>query len=228
MSDENAQPKQSTESAATGALGGAQTRTAAYTGDASFFGTPHATRTQVVTYLDNIPGGTYGRVSLTEIVNAYFDVAAGVGVDPVMCIAQGVHEGAYTSWWGDRPRRNPAGLGVTGDSISVDERNAHPERYPLNKWARRDWRYEEGLSFASWANGSVPAHIGRLLAYAFAPGGGAQVQRDLIAYALDLRSLPLRYRGVGRTWRALDGRWNAAVTGYPDKIAAIANKMAAM
>ena len=52
---------------------------------------------------------------MNAIVPAYFSVCASVGMEPVMSLAQMIHEtGCLTSWWSQRPRRNPAGIGVTG------------------------------------------------------------------------------------------------------------------
>src|SRR3954468_7966154 len=52
---------------------------------------------------------------MNSIVPAYFSVCASVGSEPVMFPATRIHEtGFLTSWWSQRPRRTPAGIGVTG------------------------------------------------------------------------------------------------------------------
>src|SRR5207244_11928999 len=107
--------------------------------------------------------GQHGAYNETDILNsivpAYFSVCASVGMEPVMLLAQMIHEpGCLTSWWSQRPRRNPAGFGVTG--------RTSPNKPTTGAWALRDGTWVEGVSFPSWKDDSIPAHAGRLLAYA--------------------------------------------------------------
>ncbi|KPV52453.1 hypothetical protein SE17_15460, partial [Kouleothrix aurantiaca] len=125
-----------------------------------------------------------------------------------------VHEtGALTSWWSQRPRRNPAGIGVTGDT--------KPARPIGGAWAQHGAVWEEGCSFASWADHAVPAHVGRLLAYATAPGNRTPSQRALILGAMTVRTLPAQYHGCAPTLAGLEGTWAVPGKGYADKLAAI-------
>ncbi len=150
------------------------------------------------------------------IVPAYFSVCASVGMDPVMLLAQMIHEtGCMTSWWSQRPRRNPAGIGVTG--------RTSPNQPSSGAWALRDGIWAEGVSFPSWKDDSIPAHAGRVLAYALRDDQANQVQRQMIARALSYRPLPAHFRGVAPTWRGLNGRWAVPGATYADKIAEIAN-----
>ena len=87
----------------------------------------------------------------------------------------------------------------------------------------RDGVWFEGVSFASWKDESVPAHAGRLLAYALRDDQATPAQRALIARALGYRPLPAGFRGVASTWRGLNGRWAVPGTTYADKIAELAN-----
>ncbi len=152
------------------------------------------------------------------IVPAYFSVCASVGMDPVMLLAQMIHEtGCLTSWWSQRPRRNPAGIGVTGRSGS-----AQPA---AGAWALKEGSWLEGVSFTSWKDDAVPAHAGRLLAYALRDDQANEAQRAMIARAIAYRPLPAKFRGVAPTWRGLNGRWAVPGTTYADKIAEIANAM---
>jgi hypothetical protein len=162
----------------------------------------------------------HGEYNQNDIVNsivpAYFSVCASVGMEPVMLLAQMIHEtGCLTSWWSQRPRRNPAGIGVTG-------RNG-PDRPVVGAWALRDGTWAEGVSFPSWKDDSIPAHAGRLLAYALRDDQANHLQRALIARAMGYRPLPASFRGVAPTWRGLNGRWAVPGTTYADKIAEIAN-----
>jgi hypothetical protein len=116
-----------------------------------------------------------------------------------------LHEtGNLTSWWSQRPRRNPVGIGVTG-APGV------------------------GLSFPSWQNDAIPAHVGRLLAYALTDARATPQQAGLIATALHWRPLPARTRGSAPTLKPL-GRvhnpsgegWASPGDQYGAKIAEIA------
>ena len=174
---------------------------------------------QAVRYVLARPHGEYSDESVDTIVRAYWAQCAAVGVDPVMVVAQLIHEtGGLAAWWAQRPRRNPAGIGVTGHSVSREAFEASPARYPDRSWAwGADGRRREGCSFGSWAGESVPAHVGRLLAYALPAGQGTIAQQALIAVALRARALPASYRGAAPTWRGLDGRWAVPGTVYSDR-----------
>lgn len=190
-----------------------------YSVNSPIVGTPLATQDQCLRYVVAREEGEYTEGDLTTIVAAYFSQAATVGADPVLAIAQNIHEtGTFSSWWSARPRRNPAGIGVTGQT-------AHGASPPAGSWA---WDasasiWKEGCSFASWDKESVPAHIGRLLAYALPAGQGTQAQKDMIAYALSVRSLPANYRGIAPTLAGLEGTWAVPGDSYADAIAEIAN-----
>lgn len=182
----------------------------------SMQGTP----AQCVRYMLARPHGEYNAHDLTNaIVPAYFSVGASVGLEPLMLLAQLIHEtGGLTSWWSQRPRRNPAGIGVTG--------RKEAEQPATGAWAFRDGAWIEGVSFASWADDAIPAHAGRLLAYALRDDQATFfLQRAMIKQALGYRPLPAGFRGVSPTWRGLNGRWAVPGPTYADTIAVIANAM---
>jgi len=136
-----------------------------------------------------------------------------------MLLAQMIHEtGCLTSWWSQRPRRNPAGIGVTGAT-----REGAPDAPPGPGWTWDDrssfWR--EGWSFPTWADHAIPAHLGRLLAYALTDAQASDAQRRLIDYALQYRSLPAGYRGCAPTITGLNGRWAVPGTTYGQRIIAV-------
>lgn len=182
---------------------------------ASIQGTPE----QCARYMVGRAHGEYTEKDIAGvIVPGYFAVCAQVGMDPVMLLAQMIHEtGNLTSWWSQRPRRNPAGIGVTG--------RTSPTQPAIGAWAMRDGVWAEGVSFESWKDDSIAAHAGRLLAYALRDEQANQLQQALITRALGYRALPANFRGVAPTWRGLNGRWAVPGTTYADKIAAIANAM---
>ena len=181
----------------------------------SIQGTPD----QCCRFMLSRPHGEYNEHDIRNaIVPAYFSVCSSVGMDPVMLLAQMIHEtGCLTSWWSQRPRRNPAGIGVTG--------RTSPSQPDRGAWALRDGVWAEGVSFPSWKDDSILAHAGRLLAYALRDDQANDIQRAMIARAMSYRPLPAHFRGVAPTWRGLNGRWAVPGTTYADKIAEIANKM---
>lgn len=162
-----------------------------------------------------------------EICKAYADIGDRVGIDWFVTIAQMVHEtGSLTSWWSKPPRRNPAGLGVTGEAVTAKTREANPARYPATEWAQSpDGLWRRGLSFDTWAEHAIPAHIGRILAYCLPAGHGDEHERQLISQAMAVRSLPGKYRGVARTWTDLNGRWAWPGTTYGQRILEVAAAM---
>lgn len=147
----------------------------------------HPPRVAMQTAIDAVcsrPTGEYTRYDIeTFIVPAYWQVCESVGVDPLIALAQTCHEtGNFTSWWAARPRRNPAGLGVTGEPGA-------------------------GLEFATWARDAIPAHVGRLVAYAVLPEQQTEPQMALVQVALARRWLPARYYGCAPAVRGLSGTW---------------------
>lgn len=172
---------------------------------------PRATPEQCAAFILSRPHGEYTFGDVRSIVQSYFTHAT--GLDPLLAIAQLCHETGYlTSWWAARPRRNPAGLGVTGETRTKAG----------DGWVRAGAIYRRGLTFASWDD-AAQAHIGRLLAYCIPLGGGTPAQRARIDAALALRSLPATYRGAAPTLQGLNGRWAVPGSTYAQKIADIAN-----
>jgi hypothetical protein len=175
------------------------------------------------------PTGEYTPHDITQIiVPAYHRICGEVGVDPVLAVAQMVHEtGNLTSFWAARPQRNPAGIGVSGRRQR--ERPAQPRVWAFNR--QTGW-WLMGVSFATWQDDAIPAHVGRLLAYALPPGAGDAAQRHLMALALTYRALPDRVRGSAPTLKPL-GRvhnpsglgWASPGTQYGARIAIIANRI---
>jgi hypothetical protein len=172
--------------------------------------------------------GEYTEQDIAQtIVPTYFAVCATVNMDPVMLIAQMGHEtGWLSSWWSQRPRRNPAGIGVNGRTQTTGFVGEEPIS-PGPEWAYWEtgvWRM--GVSFASWKDDAIPAHVGRILAYAKTDAQANAAQRALIAKALSYRSLPAYYRGCASTWAGLNGRWAVPGTTYAQKLCELANAIA--
>ena len=143
--------------------------------------------------------GGYSATEVRDIVKKYVATATEAGLDPLLVVSQMVLEtGNLSSFWSQPPRRNPAGIGVTGEP-------------------------GKGLSFSSWDK-AVRAHVGRLLAYAIPKDQGTPAQRKLIAEALAVRPLPDNRRGCAPTLNGLAGTW-AADKKYAQKISRVANEI---
>lgn len=171
-------------------------------------------------------GSLYTPHDIGVIVGYYWGIGPEAGLDPLLAIAQCIHETSakqphggwwpLSSWWAQRPRRNPAGLGVTG------EKRRDPPLDPTGwEWDEGSGLWRRGLRFASWVV-ATRAHLGRLLAYAITDAVATPVQQALIAEALALRPLPAHYRGVAPTLAGLNRRWAPSAT-YADKVVAHAN-----
>ncbi len=143
--------------------------------------------------------GSYSDDEVREILGKYGAACKTAGLDPLLVVSQMVLEtGNLMSFWSQPPRRNPAGIGVTGKA-------------------------GVGLSFSNWGK-AVNAHVGRLLAYALPKDDGTDGQRKLIDEALKVRPLPDARRGAAPRLKGLAGSW-AADPKYAEKIKGIANEI---
>jgi hypothetical protein len=136
-----------------------------------------ATQKALESYMLARKHGRYSDDEVRAILASYTTTATEAGLDPLLVVSQMVLEtGNLTSHWSQRPRRNPAGIGVTGKPGA-------------------------GVSFASWDD-AVHAHVGRLLAYALPKGRENAAQRALIEEALAVAHRRSRgWREPGRPTR---------------------------
>lgn len=152
----------------------------------------------------------YTRYDIESIIDSYWRVCQPVGVNPLAALAQTIHEtGEFTSFWSQRPQRNPAGVGVTGH-FQLHE-PAIKEGWAYNPDRKR---WEVGVSFKDWHRHAIPAQIGRLLTYALKPGEETPEQRDLITKALTYRNLPASARGSAPTLKQLGKVHNMSGHGW--------------
>lgn len=166
---------------------------------------------------------SYTRFDISSIVGVYVELGTSAELDWFLALAQCAHEtGSLTSWWCQRPRRNPAGIGVTGQVRAMPF-----DQPPGPDWAWDGAQWREGVSFAAWAEESAPAHLGRLLAYALPEGAGTPAQRALIDNALRRRGLPPALRGSAQRYTDLNGRWAYPGTEYGQRILDLARRMRA-
>ncbi|HEY7630590.1 MAG TPA: N-acetylmuramoyl-L-alanine amidase [Thermoleophilaceae bacterium] len=177
----------------------AQPRTGAVTPDTTLLGGSHAPARKAVAFLLSQDHGDYSDNDVRHIVANYYATAPAVGLDPLIVVAQMSEEtGHLTSFWSQRPRRNPAGIGVTGEP-------------------------GQGVSFPDWKT-AVRAHTGRLLAYAIPKGSENPAQAALIEEALSFRPLGDEHRGVAPTLKGLVHQW-AADPNYDKVLSAVANQI---
>lgn len=193
---------------------------------------PRCTLEQLQAYLLRGPIGGYVPDDVKKnILPAYWRVCTAVDVDPLVAIAQLDVEtrdewqgkrGALCSFWSQRPQRNPAGIGVDGSHAPG----------PIHGYAfnTQRLRWEKGVSFATWADDAIPAHVGRLLAYATKPGERSQEQMQLVARAMSYRLLPAemhgsapRLRALGKAHNPTGEGWAAPGHDYGAHIARVAN-----
>ena len=161
---------------------------------------PRASADRPKQYLLGKEHGAYSAADVETIVDHYYRTCAAVGLDPLLMIAQMTEEtGHLTSHWSQRPRRNFAGIGVTGEP-------------------------GVGLSFPG-LKVAVHAHVGRLLAYALPKDSGNQAQVELMAEALAFRPLPPNRFGCAPTLAGLAGTY-AMDPDYAAKLAGVANDIA--
>ncbi|MBX0328684.1 glucosaminidase domain-containing protein [Oscillochloris sp. ZM17-4] len=144
------------------------------------------------------------------IVPTYFDYCLGVGINPVIVLAQMVWEtGNLTSWWCGRPQRNPAGIGVNGrrQAETPADRTAWAWKAEYRLWLA-------GVSFDTWKDDAIPAHIGRLLAWFTKPAQRSVIQRQLIDRALTYRPLDLKHHGSATCLKHLGKVHNPSGEGW--------------
>ena len=193
--------------------------------DLPILGSASGTAEQAITWFARyaIGNSEYTAADITTIVETYQQLGELAGLDWFLALAQMAHEtGNITSWWAQPPRRNPAGIGVTGTT-----QPGTPDQGPGRGWSwdERTQIWREGWSFPTWDGHAIPAHLGRLLAYALHDELADPTQLALIKYALGYRTLPAAYRGSAPTICGLNGRWAVPGTTYGQSIIALARRM---
>lgn len=193
---------------------------ASITENTTLLSSPRATAAQARAYIVK-RGSVYTPHDLELITGYFWRYGRPAGLDPLLAIAQCIHETSekdpasgkwwpLSSWWAQRPRRNPAGLGVTGQTRTTQP--SDPEGWEEDTRQQPSiWRF--GLRFATWED-AARAHIGRLLAYAIAPGNETAAQLTLVNYALSKRSLPANLRGSTHTLKELGAKHNPTGQGW--------------
>ena len=151
------------------------------------------------------------------ILMAYDTIAKEANINPYFAVAQMIKETDWLrSWWAARPRRNPAGLGVTGETKQSNVRLGA-------EWAlRQDITYVRGYSFPDWKI-SAKAHIGHILGYMYSDKQLTKEQREIVIHDPRRNVIPETIRGKVTQLKDLDGKWNSGAAGYGKSIAILAN-----
>jgi len=178
----------------------------------------HISANTVLTNIIKYDNGEYTTYDLAIIIYFYRKYCREVGLNWVLAIAQNMHETAnFSSWWAARPRRNPAGLGVWGQSIdSIPE--GEDELWAYNK---EDNIYYRGKSFSSWEE-SIKSHVAHMLLYALKNEEMNEIQKQYTQYT---HSIPDNYRGVAKTLDGFNGKWAVPGKTYSYAIAKKANSI---
>jgi hypothetical protein len=204
----------------------AQTPAVAFSADSTLIGRAVAPDAEVIrawARLCRARGTPYTDHDLLHVIGPeYAKLCNLTGLRLPLVFAQCAHEtGWMTSFWSQRPQRNPAGIGVNGE-----KRQTEPQQ---SGWAfnpqRQQW--EKGLSFPTWQEDAIPAHVGRLLAYAVPAGQRTGEQQRLIERALRWRALPISLHGSAPTLRQLGVVWASPGLDYGEKVARAANAILA-
>lgn len=165
-----------------------------------------------------------GEPGVAAILDMYAQQCQAAGIDLVVAVAQMAHEtNALASWWSQPPRRNLAGIGVTGETRPPG--SAQPMSPHVWAWHPTAQRWERGNRFERYAD-AVVAHVGRLLAYATRPTVRSIRQQSLVATALSHRALAESLQGRATTLADLAGTW-ASDRAYAEKLVTWANRLCA-
>lgn len=175
--------------------------------------------TNLIQHVTKLPKQTYSEEDVRLIVGYYIKWGNWTNVDWLLAFAQNAHEtDTIRSWWAQRPRRNPAGLRVTGESRPTDP--GLPNEWSYNPGTGK---WHKGLSFANWDH-STQAHITLLLSYAHTNNQLTDRQFNFM-YNSPIPWVLTRQgnRGVAPQIIGLNGRWAVPGTTYATSIARVAN-----
>lgn len=157
----------------------------------------------------------YDEVSVRKILGYYITYGTQIGIDYVFALAQMIHEtGWLDSWWAARPRRNPAGIGVTGQTTTKNPND------PIH-WAQVGKVWKKGQSFESW-DYSVQQHLARILIYARKDEDMTPEQLEFSNQCRDKQNLA-HIQGVAHQWVGFNGVWAVPGRTYAQQLATIAN-----
>lgn len=165
--------------------------------------------------------GEYNQADIRLITSYYIKYGKQTGIDWLFALAQCIHEtGWFKSWWAargpaDAPRRNPGGIGVTGQTSINRPADTQNWRFDGKIWRK-------GQGFPSW-DVAVQHHYARLLCYALKDEQMTPEQKQFITL-IDTSRLA-KIRGCAPTFVGFNGVWAVPGKTYAQTIAKIINSI---
>lgn len=158
------------------------------------------------------------------LVLYYADLCLTAGIDLVLAVCQSWLESrSWSSWWFDSPRRNPAGIGVTGAVRSsppiLNRGRWQPDEPGIWRAGRAFPSYalaamQQVYALAQWAGGDPSPVAARLRSESQAPIGPP---RKAVGSATQWKHLGFSDNPAGIGWAMADG--------YGKSIANVANRV---
>ncbi len=146
-----------------------------------------------------------------EVLDLYYDLESSWGIRADTMICQMFHETDFLkSWWSQPPRRNMAGIGVTGESSDGNPNS--------DAWAFKpeDNRWYKGYSFADW-RAAVQAHYAHMVAYCYPDERNNARQYDP-RYTVAKAYISSKGWPPAQVMTDLNGRWAVPGTTYGQSI----------
>lgn len=156
-----------------------------------------------------------------EAVDHYYQLEPVWGIRGDVLCCQMFHETGYmTSWWSLPPRRNPAGIGVTGETSPTNPNNDAWIYDDTNKvWAK-------GYTFEDWT-AAVLCHFAHMSAYVFEDERNNASKIDP-RYSAAHSMITSKKWPVAQVLTDLNGRWAVPGTTYGQTIEDIYNAIASL
>lgn len=159
----------------------------------------------------------YTQADVRLITHYYITYGLTTGVDYLFALGQMIHEtGWLESWWSARPRRNPAGIGVTGQTSIKDPKD-------IQNWAQSGKIWKRGQLFESW-DIAVQHHLARILCYALKDNEMNEVQLQFSQNCRGRERLDT-IRGCAKQWNGFNGVWAVPGRNYAERIVTIINSI---
>jgi N-acetylmuramoyl-L-alanine amidase/Mannosyl-glycoprotein endo-beta-N-acetylglucosaminidase len=173
---------------------------------------------KIITHLTGLPNQPYSAEEIRHIVYTYKHVGEEVSIDWVFALSQNLLEtNRLRSWWAAPPRRNPAGLFVTGKAAPSPSGQHWAFDETSGLWKR-------GMTFEDWDQ-AIRTHYAYLVHYATTERTMTEAQRAVAEYApnrVDLQNSSLR--ASAQQIKGFLKRW-ATDPNYVLKLTAAANSL---
>ena len=156
-----------------------------------------------------------------EVLNHYYEMQNEWSLRGDVLFCQMLHETDFLrSWWSQPPRRNMAGIGVTGASQHTNPNS------PAWAFKSADGNWYMGYSFGDWA-AAVEAHFAHVSAYVWPDEHNRASQKDP-RYGAAKQAFASKGWAYCKVLTDLNGRWAVPGTTYGQMIEGIWNSAAAL